>query len=317
MDRESGPNRDAKVAQSCGGLIVRVHGGHFYVQTQDGIIDCTIRGRLRRERRGTDVVAIGDRVCWTPTEEGRGIIESVAPRERVLSRRPPPPRPGAVVDTEQVIVANPDQVLVVFAHRNPPTNPLMLDRYLVACEASELPVVIVANKIDLGPEEDEDPFALYREIGYQVLDTSAATGENVEALRDLLRGKLSVLTGPSGAGKSSLLNALWPDLELRVGDISTYHDRGKHTTVVAELLNPEPGIYVADTPGMRVFLFWDIDPEQLDAFFPEMSPYLGECRFQPCTHTHEPGCAVQEAVEAGEISDIRYNSYVKMFEYGF
>lgn len=306
-----------EAAQRCGDLVIRVHGGHFYVQAEGGIVDCQIRGRLRQARRGTDVVAIGDRVCWTPTEEGRGVIESVEPRTRVLSRRPPPPRPGVLAAGEQVIVANPDQVLVVFAYRNPPPNPLMLDRYLVACEASSLPVVIVANKCDLGPEDEDDPFGVYREIGYHVLVTSAATGENIETLRELLRNKLSVLTGPSGAGKSSLLNALWPDLDRKVGEISAYHDRGKHTTVVAELLQPEPDIYVADTPGLRVFMFWDIDPEQLDAFFPEMRPYLGQCRFQPCTHIHEPGCAVQAAIERGAIAPLRYDSYVKMFEYAF
>jgi len=218
---------------------------------------------------------------------------------------------------EQVILANPDQVLVVFAHHNPEPNPLMLDRYLVACEAADLPVVIVANKSDLLEPGEENPFDVYRRIGYAVIEVSAARGENLESLRSMLRGKMSVLTGPSGAGKSSLLNGLWPDLDLKTGPISEYHDRGKHTTVVASLLNPEPGIYVADTPGLRVFMFWDIEPEQLEAFFPEMRPYLGHCRFQPCTHIHEPGCAVQDAVQSGEIDARRYESYCKMFAYAF
>ncbi len=305
------------MSERCGDLVIRVHGGHHYVQTDQGIIDCTIRGRLKRGRRRSDLVAIGDRVCWTPTEEGFGIIESVAPRTRVLSRRPPPPRPGTLASREQVILANPDQILVVFAHHSPEPNPLMLDRYLVTCEANRIPVVIVANKHDLLEAGEDSPFALYEQIGYHVLLTSTATGEGIETLRELLRGKLSALTGPSGAGKSSLLNALWPDLELKTGEISDYNDRGKHTTAVASLLNPEPDIYVADTPGMRVFMFWDIDPEQLDALFPEMRPYLGHCRFQPCTHTHEPDCAIQQAVARGEINSLRYASYLKMFEYAF
>ena len=136
------------MSERCGDLVIRVHGGHHYVQTDDGIVDCTIRGRLKRGRRGSDLVAIGDRVCWTPTEEGFGIIESVAPRTRVLSRRPPPPRPGTLSGREQVILANPDQILVVFAYHSPEPHPLMLDRYLVACEANGIPLVIVANKHD-------------------------------------------------------------------------------------------------------------------------------------------------------------------------
>jgi ribosome biogenesis GTPase len=304
--------------QLCEGRVVRVHGGHYYVQSGRETVDCLIRGRLKRDRAQSDLVTVGDRARWTPTGDGTGIIEEVLPRTSVLSRSVPPPRSGVDSDTEQVIVANVDQVVAVFSVRSPPPNPLMLDRYLVACEAVDLPVVIVANKIDLIPD-DEDPrvLALYGHIGYRVLYTSAVTGEGIDALLDLLRDRLSVLAGPSGTGKSSLLNALWPELDLATGEISDYHDRGRHTTVVARLLNPEPGTYVADTPGLRQFRFWDIDPEQLEAFFPEMRPYLGKCRFRPCTHMHEPSCAVREAVERDEIAPIRYESYYKMFQYEF
>jgi ribosome biogenesis GTPase len=305
------------MSERCGDLVIRVHGGHHYVQTDQGVVDCKIRGLLKRRRRGSDLVAIGDRVCWTSTEDGGGIIESVAPRTRVLSRRPPSTRPGDQSSQEQVIVANPDQVLVVFAHHNPEPNPLMLDRYLVACESAEIPVILVANKHDLLEPDEEDPFQVYRDIGYSVVPTSTTPNENVETLRGLLKGKLSVLTGPSGAGKSSLLNALWPGLELKTGEISAFTDRGKHTTVVASLLNPEPDIYVADTPGLRVFMYWDIEPEHLDAYFPEMRQHREHCRFHPCTHTHEPDCGVQQAVAQGEIDPLRYESYCKMFENAF
>jgi ribosome biogenesis GTPase len=214
-------------------------------------------------------------------------------------------------------VANPDQVLIVFSPYNPPLSPLMLDRYLVACEAVRLPLTIILNKADLLQEDEQDPLAVYRRIGYDVCCTSVVSGQGLETLQQLLRSKISVLTGPSGVGKSSLLNALWPDLELSVGEISMAHDRGRHTTVVPYLLNPEDDTYVADTPGLRQFRFWDIDPEQLDAFFPELHPYLGYCRFSPCTHTHEPGCAVRAAAECGKIDPLRFESYLRMFEYGF
>lgn len=305
------------------GIVVRSHGGHYFVDTGDDIVDCTMRGRMKQQRGESDLIAVGDRVRWSPADDGGGTIEEVLPRHSVLSRTPPPPR----APIEQVLIANPDQVLVVMALMNPSPNPFMLDRYLVACTAVELPAVIVANKVDLiaaafakSEEIEEDPrgiFALYEELGYTVHYVSAATGEGVDILRSVLRGKLSVLTGPSGAGKSSLLNALWPELDLRTGAVSGATDRGRHTTVVARLLRPERGTYVADTPGLRQFRFWDIDPEQLDAFFPEFAPFIGECRFQPCTHTHEPDCAVRAAAERREIPPLRYESYVKMFEHGF
>jgi ribosome biogenesis GTPase len=294
----------------CKGLVVRTHGGHYYVQSSGQIIDCTMRGRLKKEHVARDLVVMGDRVLWSPTEPGSGIIGQVLPRKTTLSRS----TPSARGDGEQVIIANVDQVLIVLAMANPSPNPFLLDRYLVACEASGLPTIIVANKSDLtNTAEVGALLSTYEGIGYDVQYVSAVSGEGLSALRELLRGKISVLTGPSGVGKSSLLNALWGSVDLPVGEISQAHDRGKHTTVVAQLLNPEPDTYVADTPGLRQFRFWDIDPEQLEAFFPDMRPYLGHCRFTPCTHTHEPSCAVREAVERGEIREQRYESYVRMF----
>lgn len=279
-----------------------------------------MRGRLKKERVASDLVVIGDRVRWSRGLEGTGMIEEVLPRKSVLARTSPAMRPqrgttryGEVLQ-QQVIVANPDQALVVLSLYNPPLNPFMMDRYLVACAAVALPAIIVVNKMDLlEPGGEHDSLALYRRLGYQVHYVSAVSGRGLEQLHDALHHKLSVLAGPSGVGKSSLLNAIWPDLRQQVGEVSQTHDRGKHTTAVARLLQPEPGTYVADTPGMRQFRLWDIDPEQLDAFFPEMLPYLGQCRFAPCTHIHEPGCAVVEAVTREEIAAVRYESYRRIF----
>jgi len=292
------------------GIVIRVHGGHHYVQADNQVIDCSLRGLMKRTRAAADLVVIGDRVRWEPTDEGAGVITQVLPRRSTLSRRPP----AARAQRAQVLVANPDLAVVVFSFQKPVLSTFMLDRYLVACEAVPLPVVMVINKLDLAstPEDHEAP-ALYRRIGYTVRSTNALTGEGLEPLRAELHGKLSIFTGPSGVGKSSLLNALWPELALLTGEISEYHAEGTHTTVVARLLEPEPGTYVADTPGLREFELWDIDPEQLDYFFPEMRPFLGQCHFKPCTHTHEPRCAVKAAVARGEIAAVRYESYLKLF----
>ena len=158
---------------------------------------------------------------------------------------------------------------------------------------------------------------LYEEIGYHVIRTSAVSRQGLSELYNALHGKISVLTGPSGVGKSTVMNALWPQLNLKTGEISEIHGKGKHTTVVAELFYLEEETFVADTPGLRTFRLWDIQPQELDAFFPEMAPFRDQCHFQPCSHLHEPKCAVQAAVDSGQISDIRYESYCRMYEQGF
>lgn len=302
------------------GIVLHARSGRHKVQplpapeNGKGIVTCRIRGRLKRERVLTDLVATGDYVHWRPTTPGRGIIEEVLPRETQLNRR----RPGSGrIPIEQVIVANPDQALFIFSVRDPTPNLRLLDRLLVIAEASELPATVCANKIDLLEDEGEarEILGLYEEIGYDVIYASASTGQGVQSLKDCLVGNLSVLCGPSGVGKSSLLNAIQPELGLAVMDVSDVTGKGRHTTVSVRLFPLREGGYVADTPGLREAGFFDIYPEELSSFFVEMRPHLPNCHFSSCTHTHEANCAVKAAVEAGEISWQRYDSYCRLLEW--
>jgi ribosome biogenesis GTPase len=274
---------------------------------------CRLRGRLRKERLDTDIVAVGDRVVVEPAGDGTGLIVEVLPRTRVLSRRAPPAHPDDRRQVEQVIVANPDQAVFVFACAQPAPHLRMLDRLLVAAEAASLPALICANKVDLVTlEQAQALFGLYATIGYEVLYTSAKTGAGVDALRQRLTGKLSVLSGPSGVGKTSLLNAMQPGLGLRVREVSQATTKGRHTTVVPELVPIAGGGYVADTPGLRAMALWDIEPGELEAYFPDIRPFVAECEFSDCTHTHEPGCAVRAAVARGQIHPARYESLLRL-----
>ncbi len=306
------------------GLVIKAQSGFFTVHTADGDFICRVRGRLKRRRLDTDLVAVGDRVRIRLTEDGGGLIEEVYERERALSRLAPPPRgrgsrrwdrDGYLAEREQVIVANPDQAVFVLACAEPAPRLRMLDRLLVGAEVQHIPAVVCANKIDLvGREAAEALFGVYAEIGYPVLYTSAVTGAGVDDLREALRGKLSALIGPSGVGKTSLLNAIQPGLGLRVQEVSRATRKGRHTTVVPQIVPLDIGGWVADTPGIRALALFDLDPEELDAYFPDIAPYVTHCRFSDCTHTVEPGCAVRQAVEEGAISRHRYESYIRLRE---
>ena len=296
------------------GMMIKAHGGFYYVRTPAGLLTCRVRGVLKMEAWESDIIAVGDRVIVTQTKPGRGVIEEVLPRRTALSRLAPLPkgkRPIKWAEREQVLVANPDQAIFVFAVRDPAPHLRMLDRFLVAAGRAEIGMLVCANKIDL-LEDEENPrhiFGLYEEIGYEVLYTSALTGEGVDELRERLRGKLSVLAGPSGAGKSSLLNTMQPGLGLKVRQISLAVGKGRHTTIVPELLELEGGGYVADTPGLRSFALWDIVPEELEGLYPDIALFAPDCRYPGCSHLHEPGCAVRAAVERDEIHPTRHESY--------
>lgn len=300
------------------GIVLKAQSGFFTVRTEAGDFVCRLRGRLKKKRRTGDLVTIGDEVTITVQPDGTGMIDAVAPRRSALRRRAPSGHGRGGVrarasEREQVIIANPDQAVFVFACAQPEPHLRALDRFLVMAEASHLPALICANKVDLVTQEQAEAiFGLYPPLGYAVIYTSAKTGAGVPELRAQLSGKLSVLAGPSGVGKSTLLNALQPGLGLRAREISQATQKGRHTTVYPELLPLETGGYVADTPGMRALALWDIEPEELDGYFVEIRPLVARCSFSDCTHLHEPGCAVREAVENGSIARSRYESYCRM-----
>jgi len=306
------------------GLVIKAQSGFFTVRTNGGDFICRVRGRLKKKRRDTDLIAVGDRVCISLVKDGSGMIEEIAERERALARLAPIARGrgsrrwdrgGYLSERQQIIVANPDHAIFVFSCAEPLPRLRMLDRLLVGAEVQHIPAIVCANKIDLvGHQEAQSLFGIYHEIGYPVLYTSAVTGEGVDGLRDMLQGKLSALVGPSGTGKTSLLNAMQPGLGLRVREVSQATRKGRHTTVVPQLLPLDVGGWVADTPGLRALALFDVDPEELDAYFPDIAPLVAHCKFSDCTHTVEPGCAVIQAVEDGQVSRHRYESYVRLHE---
>jgi ribosome biogenesis GTPase len=274
-----------------------------------GLWTCHLRGRLKRGPRLGDMVAVGDWVRIEPIATGQAMIEEIEPRQRTLSRLAPTPRG----DYQQIIIANPDQAVFVFACAQPAPRLGMLDRFLVISEKQNLPALIVANKVDLvGMDRARELFEYYRPLGYPLIYASVRENQGIAALQDYLRGKVSVLAGPSGVGKSSLLNAIQPGLGLVVREVSQRTSKGKHTTVVRQMFPLAEGGYVADTPGLKALALWDMAPEEIDGYFPELRTLVASCQFNNCTHMREPGCAVRQAVEQGEVHPLRYDAYLRM-----
>lgn len=313
------------------GVVVSGTGGVWQVRTESGeMLAASLRGRLKKSNSGkradgslrrdtvlaaaaTLKLAVGDDVVLEAGERGDAwAIAEILPRRSRLARRAPGGGQG-----ERVVAANIDQVVVVFAAAKPDPHPRMLDRFLVIAEGNDLSARVVVNKVELvGDAVARERFHVYESAGYLVFHTSVKADLGLDALRDALAGRRSVFTGPSGVGKSSLLNALFPGANLRVGAISESVNKGRHTTVGAQML-PLPGAdggYVIDTPGLREVGLWELPSAQLDWCFPEMRPYRETCRFADCRHTVEPDCAVRAALRAGTVSETRYDSYVRLLE---
>lgn len=295
------------------GVVIEAVGEQCIVRVDGQDVDCTVRRALLiEESTYTSVVAAGDQVAVSLTETGQGAVEKVLPRRSVLSRVN---RPGSAI--RKILAANVDQILIVAAWRKPNFWPELVDRYLIAAQRSELKPVICVNKIDLveDQQELEDTLKPYRDLGFEVLFTSADTGAGIPALRELLVGSQTVFTGLSGVGKSSLLSQVEPGLSLRalsVGESGANKDQGRHTTTMASLYPLTEGGAVIDTPGIRAFGLAFLTPEELRNLYPEFAAPSAGCAFSDCTHTHEPDCGVQTAVEIGKISQMRYDSYTKI-----
>ena len=290
------------------GRVIQSQSGFYHVETKAGVLVCQLRGRLKQGRKLGDIAAIGDWVLVSQQQPEKGMIEEVEPRQSMLYRMAPTPRG----EYQQVIIANPDQAVFVFSILEPEPRLRMLDRFLVIAEKERIQALIVVNKIDLsGRRKAHNLFQRYQKIGYPVIYTSVPKKKGLRRLKSELRDKTSVLAGPSGAGKSSLLNAIQPGLGLEVKEVSETTRKGKHTTVVRELY-PLGGGYVADMPGLRSLTLWDIEPEELDGYFPDLRNLVSECRFSNCSHMEEPGCAVKLAVEKGKVHPERYDSYLRM-----
>lgn len=318
------------------GIVFKKSTGVYTVNAGGRSISCSISNRLRkvllyptadlssnphhrvqavRDIQMVDPIAVGDEVTFMDAGDGSGMITEVLPRRSKLTRRAPGAKP-----LEQVIVANVDRVVAVLAAAQPKPKWGMLDRYLASAEACELPALICITKMDAlkGKHVDEvmEVVEDYRRIGYPVVLTSAADGSGIEEVKAELAGQYSAFVGMSGVGKTTLLNAIQPGLGLRVGEINLNLDKGRHTTTGLEMFPLEFGGGVVDTPGMKVFGFWDVESQDVALLFREMQPYVGQCRFGlDCHHDTEPNCAIKSAVESGEISQRRYQSYLYIRQY--
>ncbi len=298
------------------GLVIRNTGSWYTVLTESGSkIDCKIKGNFRLKGiRSTNPVAVGDRVEIIRNQEGTAFIKEILDRRNYIIRRS-----SNLSKQSHIIAANIDQACLIVTIDFPQTSTTFIDRFLASAEAYRIPVVLVFNKTDLLTSEEEQRYLhlmenLYENIGYKCISISAKTGQGVEKVKQILQGKTTLFSGNSGVGKSTLLNELVPNAKLRTAEISDAHNTGMHTTTFSEMLQLEEGGWVIDTPGIKGFGTFDMEPEEICGYFKEIFVFSKKCRFNNCTHTHEPGCAVRKAVEEHYISESRYTSYLSMLE---
>lgn len=294
------------------GTVISSTGSWYEVATEEGTLNCRIRGKMRLKGvRSTNPVVVGDHVIIEPDGENSVIVE-ILPRRNYVIRRA-----SNLSKESHIIAANIDRALLVVTLHSPTTPVEFVDRFLVTCEAYKVPVIIVLGKADTLTGEHVEKAAsfeeIYRKAGYEVIRLSSTTGEGIEEIKEMLKGHTTLVAGNSGVGKSTLVGRIDPTLDIRTGEISDSHHKGKHTTTFSTMY-PLEGGYIIDTPGIKGFGLIDIEGRELWHYFPEMMSLAAECRFYNCTHTHEPGCAVIEAVKSGEMAWSRYESYLKILD---
>ena len=294
------------------GIVISSTGSWYEVATERGTINCRIRGRLRLKGiRSTNPVVVGDRVMVEPDGDSSAIVE-ILPRHNYVIRRA-----SNLSKESHIIAANVDRALLLVTLHSPTTPREFVDRFLVTCEAYKVPVTIVIGKADTLVDEyavEAEQFeAIYRDAGYDIIRLSSTTGQGIDKIRAMLKGHTTLVAGNSGVGKSTLVSTIEPKLDIRTGEISESHHKGKHTTTFSTMY-PIEGGYIIDTPGIKGFGLIDIESRELCRYFPEMMRLSPNCRFYNCTHTHEPGCAVVEAVEEGTVAMSRYESYLKILD---
>ncbi|MDQ2179353.1 ribosome small subunit-dependent GTPase A [Marinifilum breve] len=294
------------------GLVIKSTGSWYTVKTNDGEIhNCRIKGRFRMEGiRTTNPIAVGDRVNFEEDKESK-VIVSIHDRKNYIIRKS-----SNLSKHSQIIASNVDQAFLIVTVNYPLTTTTFIDRFLAAAEAYRIPVRLIFNKIDRYRPNDMDRLdelkGIYEKIGYKCYEISAKNGTHLDIIKDALKDNINLLSGHSGVGKSTLINAIQPGLDLKTGEISEAHSQGKHTTTFSEMFELDFGGYIIDTPGIRGFGTIDMEKEEMSHFFPEIFETSQECQFNNCSHIHEPKCAVKAAVEAGEISITRYESYLGM-----